>query len=67
MNKQDLIDRWRMFQREHGSISIDRMLCDLTLREKFLENVKPTATESEEKQIHWELMGLRKRRELSKF
>lgn len=66
MNKQDLIVSWRMFQREHGSISVDRMICDPKLRDEFLEAVKPSATEVEEKQILWDLMGLRKRKELSK-
>ena len=65
MNKQDLIESWRMFQREHGSISVDRMICDPTLRAEFLSSAKANATESEEKQILWELMGLRKRKELT--
>lgn len=66
MNKQDLIESWRMFQREHGSISVDRMICDPMLRTEFLGSAKPNATETEEKEILWELMGLRKRKELSK-
>jgi hypothetical protein len=37
------------------------------LRTEFLVTVKPNATEAEEKQILWELMGLRKRKELSKL
>ncbi len=66
MNKQDLIESWSMFQREHGSISVDRMICDPKLRAEFLGSLKLNAPEIEEKQILWELMGLRKRKELSK-
>lgn len=66
MNKQELIESWSMFQREHGSISVERMICDPKLHAEFLGTVKPKATEFEEKQILSELMGLGKRKELSK-
>lgn len=55
-----------MFQREQGYISVDRMVCDPKLRAEFIGTVKPNATEIEEKEILWALMGLRKRKELSK-
>lgn len=66
MNKQDLIESWRMFKREHESISVDRMICNPKLRAEFLGTAKPNATETEEKKILWELMGLRKSKELTK-
>lgn len=39
MNNQELIESWRMFRREHGSISVDRMACDPHLRTEFLDTV----------------------------
>jgi len=65
MNKQALLDSWKMFRREHD-VSVDRMICDPLLRTAFLESLVPIADECCEKEILWTLMSLRKGKELSK-
>lgn len=65
MNKQDLLDSWKMFRRQHD-VSVDRMICDPLLRTAFLASLGPAAGEVSEKDVLWDLMSLRKRKELSK-
>jgi len=65
MNKQALLDSWKMFRREHD-VSVDRMICDPLLRTAFLASLGSAADKRSEKEILWALMGLRKRKELSK-
>lgn len=60
-----LRDTWLMFQREHPC-SIDRMLCSPALREEFLTPARLATGSDDEESILWELMVLRKRKELSK-
>lgn len=60
-----LRDTWLMFKREHHC-SIDRMLCRPVLRAEFLEAARLATGSDDEESILWELMSLRKRKELSK-
>lgn len=66
MNDQPLTDCWTMFQREHNSISVDRMVCDPKLRKEFLDQVRGVFPEDDEQTVLWTLMGLRKGKKLSK-
>jgi len=59
-----LRDTWLMFKREH-QCSIDRMLCSPVLRAEFLEAAKSATGVPDEEALLWELMSLRKRKELS--
>lgn len=60
-----LRDTWLMFKREH-QCSIDRMLCSPALRAEFLTTARLATGSDDEESILWELMSLRKRKELSK-
>lgn len=64
MDKQALLDSWKMFRREHN-VSVDRMICDPLLRLAFLESLGPTAAKHSEEEILWRLMSLRKQKKLS--
>ncbi len=56
---------WTMFRREHD-VSVDRMICEPTLRIAFLESVKIACPNTSERDVLWMLMSLRKRKEISK-
>ncbi len=66
MDKNALLDCWTMFQREHEDVSVDRMVCDPTLRDAFVESAVSGVADATEEQILWVLMGLRKARHLPK-
>lgn len=59
-----LRDTWLTFQQEYRC-SIDRMLCRPALRSEFLEAARLATDSDDEESILWELMSLRKRKELS--
>jgi hypothetical protein len=59
-----LRDTWLMFKREH-QCSIDRMLCQPTLRAEFLAAARLATGVQDEGTILWELMSLRKRKAFS--
>lgn len=59
-----LRDTWLMFKREH-QCSIDRMLCNPTLRSEFLKAAKSATGVHDEESLLWELMSLRKRKVFS--
>jgi hypothetical protein len=59
-----LRDTWLMFKWEH-QCSLDRMLCRPALRSEFLEAARLATGSDDEESILWELMSLRKRKELS--
>jgi hypothetical protein len=65
MDEQALIDCWKMFEREY-SVSIDRLLCDPMLRERFVESAAAACQCTDESRILWTLMGLRKQKKLQK-
>lgn len=63
MKADALRDTWLMFEREHRC-SIDKMLCSPVLREEFLAAARHAAECDDEQAILWELMGLRKKKQL---
>lgn len=63
MNIEDLRDTWLMFQREHDC-SVDRMLCDPELRNKYVHDAAQVTGLEDEYQILWATVGLRKRKKL---
>ncbi|MEQ1825816.1 MAG: hypothetical protein ABL921_07705 [Pirellula sp.] len=65
MDKKSLLESWDMFRREHAGVSVDRMICDPQLRQAFLSSIGKFAG-ANEGEVLWKLMGLRKRKELSK-
>ncbi|PHS02274.1 MAG: hypothetical protein COA78_21560 [Blastopirellula sp.] len=46
--------------------SIDRMICNPSLREEFLALARPVCHCNDEQNILWGLMGLRKKKAISK-
>ena len=64
MDKQAILDTWTMFRREHNNVSVDRMICDPSMRTAFLNIAVPIAGDATESQILWTLMSLRKRKML---
>ena len=65
MNTDALRDTWLMFQREHDC-SIDRMLCNPTLRGEFLTAARQATGVFEEQSLLWSTVALRKRKQLPK-
>lgn len=63
MKSDALRDTWLMFEREHRC-SIDKMLCSPGLRCEFLAAARLAAKCDDEQAILWELMGLRKKKQL---
>jgi hypothetical protein len=60
-----LFDVWQMFHRERGC-SVDRMLCSPKFRNEFLEAARQVLGVSDEETILWALVGLRKKKVLSR-
>ena len=65
MDMDALPDAWRMFQREHNC-SVDRMLCNPTLRSEFVTEALALTRCGDEQELLWALMHLRKNKRLSK-
>ena len=65
MNKQNLLDCWKMFRHEH-EVSADRIVCDPLLRRQFLDSVAPIIPDANEFEILWTLLTMRKQKKLTK-
>ena len=65
MDVNALRDVWRMFKREHRC-SIDRMLCNPTLRSQFVSEAVPMTGARDKEELLWALMRLRKNKTLSR-
>lgn len=63
MNIESLKNTWKMFQREHG-VSVDRMLCNPSLRSEFLAAIRLVIPNADEQQILWSVVRLRKGKKL---
>ncbi len=63
MHHDALRDTWLMFQREHGC-SIDRMLCDPSLRSELLASASTVTGCHNEHDLLWTLVSLRKKKTL---
>ena len=63
MNTDALRDTWLMFQREHNC-SVDRMLCNPTLRSDFLAAARQATGVAGEQPLLWSTVALRKRKQL---
>ena len=63
MNLLALRDTWLMFQRENGC-SVDRMLCRPALRKAFLESAALATKCTNEEELLWTVVGLRKNKSL---
>lgn len=64
MNQFALRDTWLMFQSEHGC-SVDRMLCNPSLRAGFVRTARKIAECDDEETLLWGIVSLRKRKTLS--
>lgn len=64
MNQGSLKDTWLAFRKEHQR-SIDRMFCSPDLRSAFVASAKVATKSDDEGAILWELMGLRKNKDLN--
>ncbi|MCA9033189.1 MAG: hypothetical protein KDA66_20390 [Planctomycetaceae bacterium] len=64
MDENALRDTWFMFCGEHDC-SIDRMLCCPELRNEFIDAANLATGCTDEEQILWSLMALRKKKLLS--
>lgn len=63
MSTESLRDLWLMFQREH-QCSLDRMLCNPVLRKQLLDAAHVVMPNTDEEQILWSLVSLRKKKTL---
>lgn len=61
MNEQSLSECWEMFHREY-SVSVDKMICDPQLRQEFIESAQSACKCTDEQEILWTLMSLRKQK-----
>lgn len=59
--KQNLLDTWLMFQKEH-QISVDRMLCRPSARGAFLDSARLATGLVDEEDILWQVVSLRKKK-----
>ena len=64
MNKQTLLDCWKVFRSEHEA-SADRVVCDPLLRQQFIESVTPIIPDANEFEILWTLLTMRKQKKLA--
>jgi len=63
MDKKALLDCWVMFSRAH-EITVDRLVCDPKLRDEFVAHAARVCGSSDEEEILWALMGLRKQKKI---
>lgn len=63
MNNTALRDTWLMFQREHAC-SVDRMLCNPSLRAAFVDAARQVAGCDDEQELLWAIVTLRKKKTL---
>lgn len=63
MNLSAVRDTWLMFQREHGC-SVDRMICNPSLRAEFLAAARQVVDCIDEETILWSTVNLRKKKTL---
>jgi hypothetical protein len=54
-----ILNCWKSFQAAHGC-SVDRMVCEPTIRCDFLQKVRAETTFSDEGEILWLVMNARK-------
>lgn len=59
MDKRALFGCWKLFQREHN-ISIDRLVCAPELRQAFILSADAACGSSDEEEILWSLLTMRK-------
>ena len=63
MDTEALRDTWTMYQREHHC-SVDKMLCNPELRTEFLTAATQATGCTDEQQLLWSLVALRKKKSL---
>ncbi len=57
-------DAWKEFRKAGGNVSIDRMVCEPLLRERYLSILRRKRPDADEGAALWSLMNARKNKTL---